>query len=84
MPIKPKINYCIVVQGDVTSLSRRFGEMTATVKIDKKYGIITTLKGPFIDQSELLGALNSIYEFNFTILQIQASNYSNSNNCYQH
>jgi len=71
-PILYPAEYEITVQGllDI-SWSQRMSGMTITVTGGKGLTPITTLRGDLVDQSALLGVLNTLHDLQHDLLQVE-------------
>jgi hypothetical protein len=66
-------NYRIVVQGCLEeSFSERLGGMRITTSSRGEKALVTILEGRLMDQAELSGVLNSLYEMHLPILSVEA------------
>ena len=64
--------YRIVVQGCLEeSFSERLGGMRITTSGCEEQAPVTVLEGRLIDQAELSGVLNSLYEMHLPILSVK-------------
>jgi hypothetical protein len=69
-------NYRIRVQGILNeSWSERLGGLRITAgRVDDQDGPVTELFGKVLDQAELAGLLNSLYELHMTLLSVEYLN----------
>ena len=71
-PIVYPADYEIAVQGLVDiSWSQRMSGMTITVTGGSRLTPTTILRGPLIDQSALLGVLNTLHDLQYDLLRVE-------------
>jgi hypothetical protein len=64
--------YCITVEGELDdSWSDCLGGMSIATNSDECQGVITTLVGRVMDQAELSGVLNTLYELHLPLLAVK-------------
>ena len=64
--------YCIRVKGHLKQGSSDFlGGMSITTSKEEGQTPVTTLIGRLKDQAELMGVLNSLYEFHMPLLSVE-------------
>ena len=65
-------DYEIIVQGTLDiSWSERLSDMTITITGGKAQKPTTTLRGNLVDQSALLGVLNTLHDLQYGILLVE-------------
>lgn len=71
--------YRIVVKGEIPSrYSDRLGGMTVTPQEESGKVVMTELLGRMMDQTQLSGVLNAIYELHLPILLVESVEVANS------
>ena len=64
--------YCITVRGNLdASWAERLGDMTITESSPEGQDLMTTLVGRVLDQAELFGVLNTLYELHIPLLSVK-------------
>ena len=72
MKFAQSARYCITVLGHLDdSWSDRLGDMKITTGSQGAQDVTTTLVGRVIDQAELFGVLNTLYELHIPLLTVK-------------
>ena len=65
-------NYRVCVQGRLNeNWADRLGGMRITTDKSEGQERVTTLTGPLVDQAELAGVLNALYELHLSLLSVE-------------
>jgi hypothetical protein len=71
-PITYPADYKILVQGKLDmSWSERLSGLSVSTTGGKDLTPLTTLRGRLVDQSALLGVLNTLHDLNYAVLQVE-------------